>query len=348
MNAFPNQPGFKPNLNMKTIQTILAMLALLWSAQAGAQIDAAFGADFAVVLVVVLAVVLVFSGVKTVPQGSHYTVERFGRFTKALTPGLNFIVPFIDRVTHKVNMMEQVLDIAQQSVISKDNAVIVADGVVFYQVLDAAQASYQVSHLHHAMRNLCLTNIRTVLGAMNLDGILSNRDEINTKLLSVVDAATDAWGVKVTRIEIRDLDPPKDLVEAMSRQMKAERQKRADVLEAEGKRQSEILRAEGEKQAVILEAEGRKEAAFRDAEARERLAEAEARATALVSDAIKQGDVSAINYFVAQKYVEALHAIGTADNEKLVLLPMEASGILGSLAGIGELSKKVFSDKKKQ
>ena len=325
----------------------LAAAAMLWSAQAGAQIadiiGLASGANLLVLLLVVLAVLLVFSGVKTVPQGSQYTVERFGRFTKSLTPGLNFIVPFIDRVTHRVNMMEQVLDIDQQSVISRDNAVVVADGVVFYQVLDAAQASYQVSRLHNAMRNLCLTNIRTVLGAMNLDEILSNRDDINTKLLGVVDAATDAWGVKVTRIEIRDLEPPKDLVEAMSRQMKAERQKRADILEAEGQRQSEILRAEGEKQAVILEAEGRKEAAFRDAEARERLAEAEARATTLVSDAIKQGDANAINYFVAQKYVEALHAIGTADNEKLVLLPMETSGILGSLAGIGELSKNIFA-----
>lgn len=316
----------------------------LWSAQSHAQLGGLVsGVNLFVLFIVVLAVLLVFSGVKTVPQGSQYTVERFGRFTKSLTPGLNFIVPFIDRVTHRVNMMEQVLDIDQQSVISRDNAVVVADGVVFYQVIDAAQASYQVSRLHNAMRNLCLTNIRTVLGAMNLDEILSNRDEINTKLLGVVDAATDAWGVKVTRIEIRDLEPPKDLVEAMSRQMKAERQKRADILEAEGQRQSEILRAEGEKQAVILEAEGRKEAAFRDAEARERLAEAEARATTLVSDAIKRGDGQAINYFVAQKYVEALHAIGTADNEKLVLLPMEASGILGSLAGIGELSKSVFA-----
>ena len=310
-------------------------------------IDYLAGAGVLAVILVLLAVVLVFAGVKTVPQGSQYTVERFGRFTKALQPGLNFIVPFVERVTHRVNMMEQVLDIDQQSVISKDNAAIVADGVVFYQVLDAALATYQVSRLDHAMRNLCLTNIRTVLGAMNLDEILSNRDDINSQLLSVVDAATDPWGVKVTRIEIRDLEPPKDLVEAMSRQMKAERQKRADILEAEGHRQSEILRAEGEKQAAILDAEGRKEAAYRDAEARERLAKAEARATQLVSDAIKQGDAQAINYFVAQKYVEALHAIGTGNNEKLVLMPMEATGILGSLAGIGELSKSVFSSGKK-
>lgn len=301
------------------------------------------GPDTLVLIVVVLAIVIVFSGVKTVPQGSEHTVERFGRFTKSLKPGLNFIVPFVDRITHKVNMMEQVIDIDQQSVISRDNAAIVADGVVFYQVLDASQATYEVSRLDIAMQNLCLTNIRTVLGAMNLDQILSNRDEINAKLLSVVDSATDPWGVKVTRIEIKDLEPPQDLVEAMSRQMKAERQKRADILEAEGQRQSEILKAEGEKQAAILEAEGRKESAFRDAEARERLAEAEAKATQLVSDAIKSGDAQAINYFVAQKYVEALQAIGTAENEKLVLLPMEASGILGSLAGIGELSKSVFN-----
>ena len=299
-----------------------------------------------VLIVVVLAVLLVFKGVKTVPQGYQYTVERFGRFTKALTPGLNFIVPFIDRLTDRINMMEQVLDIESQSVISRDNAVIQADGVVFFQVLDAGKATYEVNKLDVAMQNLCLTNIRTVLGAMALDEILSNRDEINASLLKVVDAATDPWGVKVTRIEIKDLDPPADLVEAMSRQMKAERQKRADILEAEGKRQSEILRAEGEKQGAILEAEGRKEAAFRDAEARERLAEAEAKATQVVSDAIKSGDTQAINYFVAQKYVDALQAIGTAENEKLVLLPMETSGILGSLAGIGELAKNVFSDKK--
>ena len=304
------------------------------------------GSTVFVLIIVFLAILLVFKGVKTVPQGYQYTVERFGRFTKALAPGLNLIVPFIDQVTRRVNMMEQVLDIESQSVISKDNAVIQADGVVFFQVLDAAKATYEVNHLGIAMQNLCLTNIRTVLGAMNLDEILSNRDDINASLLKVVDAATDPWGVKVTRIEIKDLDPPSDLVEAMSRQMKAERQKRADILEAEGKRQAEILRAEGEKQGAILEAEGRKESAFRDAEARERLAEAEAKATQMMSEAIKSGDARAINYFVAQKYVEALQTIGTAENEKLVLLPMEATGILGSLAGIGELAKNVFGDKK--
>jgi len=304
------------------------------------------GSTVFVLIIAFLAILLVFKGVKTVPQGFQYTVERFGRFTKALAPGLNLIVPFIDQVTRRVNMMEQVLDIESQSVISKDNAVIQADGVVFFQVLDAAKATYEVNHLGIAMQNLCLTNIRTVLGAMNLDEILSNRDDINASLLKVVDAATDPWGVKVTRIEIKDLDPPSDLVEAMSRQMKAERQKRADILEAEGKRQAEILRAEGEKQGAILEAEGRKESAFRDAEARERLAQAEAKATQMMSEAIKSGDARAINYFVAQKYVEALQTIGTAENEKLVLLPMEATGILGSLAGIGELAKNVFGDKK--
>lgn len=303
------------------------------------------GSSMFVLIVVVLAVVVIFKGVKTVPQGYEFTVERFGRFTQSLTPGLNLIVPFIDRITHKVNMMEQVLDIESQSVISRDNAVIQADGVVFFQVLESSKATYEVNDLYNAMQNLCLTNIRTVLGAMALDEILSNRDEINASLLGVVDAATDPWGIKVTRIEIKDLEPPADLVEAMGRQMKAERQKRADILEAEGKRQAEILRAEGEKQGAILDAEGRRESAYRDAEARERLAEAEANATKLVSDAIASGDARAINYFVAQKYIEALQAIGSAENEKLVLLPMEATGILGSLAGIGELSKDIFGRK---
>ena len=313
-----------------------------------ADFDAGFtldGPSIFVLIIVVLAVVVVFKGVKTVPQGYEFTVERFGRFTKSITPGLNLIVPFIDRITHKVNMMEQVLDIESQSVISKDNALIQADGVVFFQVLEASKATYEVNDLFNAMQNLCLTNIRTVLGAMALDEILSNRDEINASLLGVVDAATDPWGIKVTRIEIKDLEPPADLVEAMGRQMKAERQKRADILEAEGKRQAEILRAEGEKQGAILDAEGRRESAFRDAEARERLAEAEAKATQLVSDAIASGDARAINYFVAQKYIEALQAIGSAENEKLVLLPMETTGILGSLAGIGELSKDIFGGK---
>ncbi|MGE4594399.1 MAG: SPFH domain-containing protein [Gammaproteobacteria bacterium] len=293
-----------------------------------------------------LAIFVVFLGVKTVPQGNEYTVERFGKYTQTLKPGLNFIVPFVDRISKKINMREQVLDIDKQSVISKDNAVVQSDGVVFFQIVDAAKSFYEVNHLLNAMRNLCLTNIRTVLGAMTLDEMLSNREEINTRLLTVVDQATNPWGVKVTRIEIKDLEPPADLVEAMSRQMKAERQKRADILEAEGHRQSEILRAEGNKQAAILDAEGRKEAAYRDAEARERLAKAEAEATRMVSDAVRDGDVQALNYFVATKYTEALQAIATADNQKLVLMPLEASALIGSLGGIGELAKGIFGKDK--
>ena len=297
-------------------------------------------------IIALLAIAVVFMGVKTVPQGTEYTVERFGKYTKTLKPGLNFIVPFVDHIGNKINMREQVLDIEKQSVISKDNAVVQTDGVVFHQIVDAAKSTYEVNDLHNAMRNLCLTNIRTVLGAMSLDEMLSNREEINTRLLTVVDQATNPWGVKVTRIEIKDLEPPADLVEAMSRQMKAERQKRADILEAEGQRQSEILRAEGKKQSAILDAEGRKEAAFRDAEARERFAEAEANATRMVSDAIRDGDVQALNYFVATKYTEALQAIGAADNQKLVLMPIEASSLIGSLAGIGELTKSIFGKDK--
>ncbi|HIL42998.1 MAG TPA: SPFH/Band 7/PHB domain protein [Gammaproteobacteria bacterium] len=294
-----------------------------------------------IIILIVLAVFLIFKGVKTVPQGSEYTIERFGKYTRTLKPGLNIIIPIIDKVSNIINMREQVLDIDKQSVISKDNAVVQSDGVVFFQVVDAAKATYEVNDLFNAMRNLCLTNIRTVLGSMSLDQMLSNRDEINSHLLNVIDEATNPWGLKVTRIEIKDLEPPTDLVEAMSRQMKAERQKRADILEAEGKRQAEILRAEGEKQGAILDAEGRKEAAFRDAEARERLAEAEANATKVVSDAIKDGDVQALNYFVATKYTEALQEIATSNNEKLVLMPLEASALLGSLAGIGEIAKAV-------
>ncbi len=300
-----------------------------------------------IVALVVLAVILIFKGVNTVPQGLEYTVERFGKYTKTLKPGLNIIVPIIDVVSNKINMREQVLDVEKQSVISKDNAVVQSDGVVFFQIIDAAKATYEVNDLFNAMRNLCLTNIRTVLGSMSLDQMLSNRDEINAHLLSVIDQATNPWGVKVTRIEIKDLEPPADLVEAMSRQMKAERQKRADILEAEGTRQSEILRAEGDKQSTILDAEGRKEAAFRDAEARERLAEAEANATRMVSEAVKDGDVQALNYFVAMKYTEALQAIATADNEKLVLMPLEASALLGSIGGIGELVKGVTGNSSK-
>ena len=276
----------------------------------------------------------------------EYTIERFGRYTRTLSPGLAIIVPYIDRVGAKMNMMEQVLDVPSQEVITKDNAMVRVDGVVFFQVLDAAKAAYEVSRLTVATLNLTMTNIRTVMGSMDLDELLSRRDDINSRLLTVVDQATTPWGVKVTRIEIKDIAPPRDLVDAMARQMKAEREKRASILEAEGERQSEILRAEGEKQGAILEAEGRKEAAFRDAEAREREAEAEARATEMVSNAIGQGDVQAINYFVAQKYVEALKEIATAPNQKTLLLPLEAANVIGSIGGIAELTKAVLEKDK--
>jgi regulator of protease activity HflC (stomatin/prohibitin superfamily) len=278
-------------------------------------------------------------GVRSVPQGQEWTVERFGRYTRTLAPGLNLIVPFVDRIGAKMNVMEQVLDVPQQQVITKDNAMVTVDGVVFYQVLDPAKAAYEVSGLNGAILNLTMTNIRTVMGSMDLDELLSKRDDINARLLTVVDEATTPWGVKVTRIEIKDITPPTDLVDSMARQMKAERDKRASILEAEGQRAAEILRAEGLKQAAILEAEGKREAAFREAEARERLAEAEAKATQMVSDAIAQGDVNAINYFVAQKYVEALAQFATSPNQKTLLLPVEATGVLGSLAGIAELAR---------
>ncbi len=302
--------------------------------------------DIVILSLVVFAVIIVVSGVKRVPQGSEWTVERFGRFTKSLRPGLNLIVPVIDQIGHKMNMMEQVLDVPSQEVITRDNAMVRADGVVFFQVLDAAKASYEVNDLIRAILNLTMTNIRTVMGSMDLDELLSNRDKINARLLHVVDDATTPWGIKVTRIEIKDIAPPRDLVDAMARQMKAERDKRAQILEAEGMRQSEILRAEGEKQAVILTAEGDKEAAFREAEARERLAEAEARATEMVSNAIAAGDINAINYFVAQKYTTALENIASADNQKLILMPLEASSLIGSIGGIGEIAREAFGKRK--
>lgn len=298
-----------------------------------------------VILLLVLAVVLVFMGVKSVPQGTEYTVERFGRYTKTLRPGLNLITPIIDRIGKQLNMMEQVLDVPSQEVITKDNAMVRVDGVVFFQVLDAAKAAYEVSQLQLAILNLTMTNIRTVMGSMDLDELLSQRDKINAQLLHVVDDATTPWGVKVTRIEIKDITPPRDLVESMARQMKAEREKRANILEAEGFRQSEILKAEGEKQAAILEAEGRREAAFRDAEAREREAEAEARATQMVSDSIAKGNVNALNYFVALKYTDALQAIATSPNQKLVLMPLEASNVIGAVGGIAELFKDALKQK---
>ena len=307
-----------------------------------------YGISTAAIIVIVLAVLIVFKGIVIVHQGYEYTVERLGRFTKSLRPGFHIIIPFIDSIGSKVNMMERVLDVPSQEVITRDNAVVRVDGVVFFQVLDAAKASYEVNELEHASLNLTMTNIRTVLGSMDLDESLSKRDEINASLLHVVDSATTPWGIKVTRIEIKDISPPADLVESMARQMKAERNKRASILEAEGLRQSEILRAEGEKLAMILDAEGEKEAAFRQAEARERLAQAEGEATRMVSEAIAAGDLQAVNYFVATKYVEALQAIGTAPNQKVLFLPMETSSLIGSIGGISELLKETFKSNSKK
>lgn len=297
------------------------------------------------VIVVILAVVIVRKSVIIVRQGYEYTVERFGRYIVTFEPGFHLMMPFVNRIGQRINMMERVLDVPSQEVISKDNAVLTVDGVVFFQVLNAAKAAYEVHRLEHAILNLTMTNIRTVLGSMDLDDALSKRDTINAKLLDVVDDATSPWGLKVTRIEIKDISPPMDLVNAMARQMKAEREKRANILEAEGFRQAAILRAEGAKQAIVLDAEGRREAAFRDAEAREREAEAEAKATTMVSEAIAAGDIQAINYFVAQKYIDALKEFATSPNQKTLLLPMETIGILGSLAGITEIAKATFTDK---
>lgn len=292
-----------------------------------------------IIVIAVLAVSIVVMGVKSVPQGNEYTIERFGKYTKTLSPGLNLIVPIIDTVGAKVNMMEQVIDVPSQEVITKDNAMVRVDGVVFYQVLNAAQSAYEVNDLFRAILNLTMTNIRTVMGSMDLDELLSKRDEINAQLLSVVDTATNPWGIKVTRIEIKDISPPADLVESMARQMKAEREKRALILESEGTRQAEILEAEGLKQSAILEAEGRRAAAFMDAEAREREAQAEAKATMMVSKAVTEGDVNALNYFVALKYIESLGQFATSDNEKLVFMPLEASGVIGALGGMTEMLK---------
>ncbi len=295
-----------------------------------------------VLVVVVLAIILVAMGFKVVEQGYEYTVERFGRYTRTLPPGLGVIFPIVDRIGAKMNMMETVLDVPSQEVITRDNALVQVDGVVFFQVLDAAKAAYEVNNLEHAILNLTMTNMRTVMGSMDLDELLSQRDHINAQLLQVVDDATAPWGVKVTRIEIKDITPPRDLVDAMARQMKAEREKRAVVLEAEGERQAEILRAEGDKQAQILAAEGRREAAFRDAEAREREAAAEAEATRSVSEAIAAGDIQSVNYFVAQRYIEAIGNLASAPNQRVILFPVEASTMIGSLGGIAELAKSAF------
>ncbi|WP_293880172.1 SPFH domain-containing protein [Sphingomonas sp.] len=301
--------------------------------------------EAAFIVLAVLAIVYVIMGVKMVTQGYQYTIERFGKFTAVAPPGLTLIMPFVDRVGRKVNMMEQVLDIPGQEIITKDNAMVAVDGVVFFQVLDAAKAAYEVSDLYRAIMQLSTTNLRTVMGSMDLDETLSKRDEINARLLVVVDSATEAWGVKITRVELKDIRPPADIVNAMTRQMKAEREKRASILESEGARQNSINRAEGEKQSQILEAEGRREAAFRDAEARERAAQAEATATKLVSDAIEGGSAQAINYFIAQKYVEAVALFATSPNAKTILFPVEATQLIGTLGGIGELARDAFKDK---
>ena len=300
------------------------------------------GGSITLIVLGVLAILVLMAAVKTVPQGYNYTIERFGRYIRTMKPGLSLIVPFVDGIGRKMNMMEQVLEVPQQEVITKDNASVTANAVTFYQILDAAAAAYEVAHLQNAILNLTMTNIRTVMGSMDLDELLSHRDEINSRLLRVVDAAVSPWGLKITRIEIKDIDPPRDLVESMGRQMKAEREKRATILEAEGRRQSAILQAEGLKQSQVLEAEGRREAAFRDAEARERSAEAEAKATQMVSQAIAAGNVQAINYFVANNYIKALEAFSHSPNQKILMLPVEAASVIGAIGGIAEIAKETF------
>ena len=295
--------------------------------------------NVAILVFLGLVAVVVFRSIRFVPQGFNFTVERFGKYTQTLQSGLGYLIPLIDSVGRKVNMMEQVLDVPSQDVITKDNAVVKVDGVIFYQVLDAAKSAYEVSNLEQATIALVMTNIRTAIGSMDLDESLSKRDEINARLMRVVDEATHPWGIKVNRIELKDIQPPRDLVDAMARQMKAEREKRASILEAEGSRQSAILRAEGEKQGAVLEAEGRREAAFRDAEARERLAEAEAKATMMVSEAIANGNMQAINYFIADKYIKALQALATSPNQKTLILPVELTSVIGSIAGIADIAK---------
>ncbi len=297
------------------------------------------------ITILVFAVVLIFMMVRSVPQGEEWTVERFGRYTRTLTPGLRFLIPIMDKVGAKINMMETVLDIDSQEVITKDNAMVVTDAVTFYQVVDAAAAAYEVRDLYRGLSNLTQTNIRSVLGSMDLDESLSNREIINAKLLSVIDEAATPWGVKVTRVEIKDLAPPPDINEAMARQMKAERNKRAEILTAEGMKQSAILKAEGEKESQVREAEGRKAAAFLDAEARERSAQAEAEATRMVSEAIAAGDIQAVNYFVAQKYTEALRDVAAGPSAKTIMIPLEASSLIGSIGGIADIAKAVTSDK---
>ena len=307
-------------------------------------LTALIAANIVPIVLAIVIILAVLAGIKTVPQGYNYTVERFSRYQRTIKPGLNLLVPFLDRIGARVSIMEQVLDVPEQEVITRDNATITVDGVVFYQVLDAARAAYEVMGLENAILNLTMTNIRTVMGSMDLDDLLSNRDVINQRLLGVVDDATQPWGVKMTRIEIKDIEPPRDLVEAMGRQMKAERLKRASILESEGLRQSEILRAEGAKQARILEAEGLREAAFREAEARERRAEADAKATTMLSDAIGRGGAQAVNYFVAEKYLAALESLATAPNQKVLMLPLDASATMGALAGVAEIAREAFGD----